>query len=411
MRRFASFPLFFCVIALPLAAMGDEFILVQGGRIQGEWLNPTKKSAEDYRLQTEQGITITLPDKQVQEVILAKAAQREYERLLPSVRDTAEEQWKMAEWCRQQQLTAERKRHLQRVIELEPNHEQARRGLGHLFIGGEWTTVAAVRQKEGYVYYRGSWRTIQEVEIFETQAKRELAQKDWASKLRRWRADLDLPARAKQGYEQIAAIKSPDAVVPLSQMLTRETVRKIKMLYADVLANIQTAEAVAALVQCSLNDPDIEMFHYAFDQLKRLKPPRISEQYVTVLTDDNGLRVNRAALALSLLRDPLSIGPLIEALITHHTVVVGGRNGPGQGYQATFSGGGSDSIGTANGGSSFSSEEEPKIVRVTRRNEEVLTALTKITQADFGYDAKAWRFWHDQERKRTAVGPAATRRD
>ena len=271
--------------------------------------------------------------------------------------------------------------------------------------------MAATRAKEGYVQYRGAWRTIQEVELFESQAKRELAHKEWAAKLRRWRADLDLPQKAQQATEQIAAIKSPDAVAPLSAMLLRETVRSVKMLFADVLANIKTGEAVTALVQCTLNDPDVELFHYAFAHLTKLKPPRISAQYIAVLTDDNNQRVNRAALALSLLRDPAAISPLIDALITHHTTIVGGKSGPGQGYRATFSGGGSDSIGTANGGSSFSSEEEPKLVRVTRRNEEVLTALAKISNANFGYDTKAWRYWLSQERKAETAGQTATRRD
>ena len=55
----------------------------------------------------------------------------EYERIRPTYADTAAAQWELAQWCREHKLTAQRETHLRRVIELEPNHVEARHALGY----------------------------------------------------------------------------------------------------------------------------------------------------------------------------------------------------------------------------------------------------------------------------------------
>ena len=55
-----------------------------------------------------------------------------------------EGQWKLAEWCHEHGLPDQRKTHLQRVIELDPDHVEARRLLGYSKIDGKWMT-----QEEG----------------------------------------------------------------------------------------------------------------------------------------------------------------------------------------------------------------------------------------------------------------------
>ncbi len=79
--------------------------------------------------------------------------------------------------------------------------------MGYLYINGEWTTTAAVREREGYVFYRGRWRTPQEVEILEAKSKRELAEKEWSVKLARWRADIEVPNKSKFAYQSITSIR------------------------------------------------------------------------------------------------------------------------------------------------------------------------------------------------------------
>ena len=382
-----------CVALLFLSdpARGDTFVLTTGGRIEGEWLNRDEQPANEYLVRTPAGLKVTLPLTQVRQTIRQSPAEAEYQRRAPLAGDNIEGQWQLADWCKQQGLFEQRRNHLRRILELDPNHQQARHGLGYHFLAGQWITPQDFRRREGYEFYRGKWRTPQEIEVLETRARTEQAQKDWALKLRRYRTDLN-GERAKLGYESIASIKDPHAVKPLGELFAREPLRNLKMLYADVLAGIDTADAVGVLVERTLNDPDEELFHYCLDRLLAKPPPHLADPFVNALKDASNARVNRAAAALGSIGDKSAISPLIDALITTHARVI-----PGQGP------GGPGAIGTTTGfsdsGTVMKQNEGPKVLVSHVQNQHVLDALAKLTGASFGFDQRGWRFWHAQEKK------------
>jgi HEAT repeats len=382
-----------------VAAKGDTFVLVNGGRIEGQWLNQDEQPPKEYLVLTSSGLKASVQVTQVREVLRQSADKSEYARRAAAAADTPEGQWQLAEWCRQQSLFDERRLHLRRVIELDPNHSYARRALGFQFLEGQWVTQEDFRRGEGYELYKGKWRTPQEIEILEEQARLDQAQKDWLKKLRRYRAELDDPARAKLGLESLTGIKDPIAVRPIVAMMVRERVRQVKMLYADVLAGIDSSDAVGALVERVLYDPDEEMFHYCLARLIDRQPPRLADPLIAALKNKNNATVNRAAAALGRIGDPEAIGPLIDALITTHTQYIPGRNPDST--TATFSGG-QHSVSQGGG---------PEVRIMYVRNQHVLDALTKLTGASFDYDQKSWHYWHAQEKKaREAREPVADAR-
>ncbi len=391
----------------------DEFRLASGGQLRGEWLNPQRTPGSDYVIQTERGVKLRLENRQVLEVERVASHEEEYKLRLAKCGETAAEQWQLAQWCYAQGLLEQRRFHLDRTIELEPNHDRARHSLGQIYVDGEWTTPAEIKQAEGYVFYKGRWRTIQEIELFEVQAKRELAEKEWANRLRRWRQDIAAGPRSKEAWQAIEMINAPEAIRPLTQILANEPVRDVKMHFTTVLANINSADSVAALVHVSLNDADIEMFYDCLGKLLKLHPPNLSEPYIAALADANNARVNRAALALSMIKDKSAISPLISALVTKHAFVIPGTGrAPSGGYSATFSKGATDGLGTTGGGSTLVQNDDPKLGIANVRNEEVLTALTKLSGgANFGFDGKAWRYWLAQEKKRESQISASRRDD
>ncbi|MCI0362163.1 MAG: hypothetical protein L0211_27085 [Planctomycetaceae bacterium] len=378
---------------------GDTFVLVNGGRIEGQWLNQDEQPPKEYLVLTSSGLKASVQVTQVREVLRQTHLQAEYARRAAASADTPEGQWQLAEWCRQQSLFDERRLHLRRVIELDPNHNYARRALGFQFLDGQWVTQADFRRGEGYELYKGKWRTPQDIEILEEQARLDQAHKDWLKRLRRYRAELDDPARAKLGMESLTGIKDPIAVRPIVAMMVRERVRRVKMLYADVLAGIDSSDAVGALVERVLYDPDEEMFHYCLARLIDRQPPRLADPLITALKGKSNATVNRAAAALARVGDPEAIGPLIDALITTHTQYIPGRNPDST--TATFAGG-QHSVSQGGG-------PEVRIMHI--RNQHVLGALTKLTGANFDYDQKSWRYWHAQEKKaREAREPVADAR-
>jgi hypothetical protein len=391
--RESDMPLLACVVALVMATLpttshADVFLLTTGGRIEGEWLNRDEQPPREYLVRTPSGIKTSLQVTQVREVIRQSPLDLEYQRRAAAAADTPAGQWELAEWCREQSLFDQRKTHLRRIVELDPQHAPAWRALGYQFLDGQWITRDQFRRDEGYELYKGKWRTPQEIEILEALARTELAQKEWLQKLRRWRNDLNSPERAKLAYESLAEVRDPLVVKPLGELLARERVRRVKSLYADILAAINTPEAVGVLVQRVLYDPDEEVFHYCLNRLVAADPPHLADPFITALKDRNNVTVNRAAAALGRIDDRTAISPLIAALVTTHARVLPGRASP-DATSATFSGDGS---------SSLAGNQGPQIVISRVRNQPVLDALIRLTGANFDYDQERWRYWHAQER-------------
>ena len=108
-------------------ASAEVFVLAGGGRLVGELVNRNESPRQKYVIQTADGATVTLDAAQVRKILRQRPEEAEYERICPTYPDTAAAQWELAEWCRQHTLLPQREVHLRRVIELDPEHVEARR--------------------------------------------------------------------------------------------------------------------------------------------------------------------------------------------------------------------------------------------------------------------------------------------
>ena len=170
--RFRPRYLSLCLIGLgsiSIAAGADIFLLKQGGRVEGTWLNRSDEPPESYRVRTQEGSEIELLASSVKRVVEASPAERRYEALLPRMPATADGNWRMAQWCRKQNLMQLRIRHLEAVIELDPDHAEARRALGFTIKNGQWARPDDVMRARGYVRYDGKWYLPQEVDAAKAQ--------------------------------------------------------------------------------------------------------------------------------------------------------------------------------------------------------------------------------------------------
>jgi hypothetical protein len=372
----------------PIAeSQADTFVLQSGGQIEGQWLNRHEQPLLRYEVLAGQ-VRLVLPIDQVREVRFASAAQQAYAAKAAATPDTAAAQWELAEWCRKNGLSAERQAHLRRVLELNPEHVEARRALGYQFLGGRWVTRADVRREQGYELYRGKWRTAQEIDILEERARQELAEKEWLARLTRWRRDLEQRDRQAQAMAALRQVRDPAAARPLGVLFAREPWRAMKLTYADLLVAIDTPTAHEVLLERMLADPDEEVFYGCLDRLVKLRPPQATAKLVESLKHNDNVRVNRAAIALGKWQDRSAISPLIDALRTTHTQVVS-RPRAGEATAATFT---SD-------GTYFKQGDGPKLLVTHVQNQPVLDALTQLTGVNFGFDQAAWRYWLAQERK------------
>jgi len=374
----------------PPVARGDVFHLVNGAQVRGQRVNSGERSATRFVIETAAGIRVTLHSSQIASTEREVPKVDQYERTAPQFRDTVEDQWRLAEWCRTNNLVEHRARHLRRIVELDPRHEAAWHGLGYSQLGGKWILRREFLQEQGYSFHRGRWRLSQEIELMESKRKIELAAKEWLSKLKNWRAQIR-KGQPLAAVRNIRAIRSPDAIPALAFQLAREKSRSIRLLYVDILGQIDDPRATKVLVSVCLDNPDIEVFYASLEEVLPRKSPAVVKLLVKTLRTEDNQRVNRAAHALGKLNDPTTIVPLIDALVTEH--IIQNPSFAGRSPGATTTGilyGPNDDIGTP-----IASFGEPKYVRVRVPNHEALAALVEIGGGgSFGFDQQAWRAWH-----------------
>jgi hypothetical protein len=246
-----------------------------------------------------------------------------------------------------------------------------------------------VMSERGYVRYRGSWRTVQEIELIERAERANLARKEWVQKLERLRKQLDAgtssaiaAGRPGNVAEEIREIADPHAVPAIVAALGQEQVWPVRLLYVEALSHIASGEARMALVATAVDHPDEETRAAATERLAAVAAETAVPPLVAALASSDNARLNRAAEALGRLGRPSAVAPLIAALETQHLTTVG--DGPGEGAtSATFTPQGG---GLAMGGGK-------KRVKVTMKNDRVLEALVTLTGVNFEWDARAWRAW------------------
>jgi hypothetical protein len=375
------------------AAAADIVVLTSGARLEGTLVNAGQSPRKNYVIKTDSG-EITIDKAQVKEVITQSPEERQYERIRFSFADSALEQWKLAEWCRENGLSAQRTAHLERVVELDPDHKQARTALGFSKIDGKWNRREDALTARGFVQYRGRWMLPQDAEIQERKAKLEASQKAWFLKLRQWRAQLDdRGPRAEAALAELKALSDPAALPAIVDAFKAAPSAKVQALLIDALARIQTADSVRLLSEIALESGNEEIRLTAVDHLKNLKGPAAAEYFIAALAGNDNAKINRAGVALGELGNKAAIGPLIGALVSI--------------YKQKVQQGGSGTISPSfdsSGGIGFGVGGKSVVLRNRVQNRGVHEGLVKLAGgADFGYDTVAWANWLKDQNKAVVV--------
>jgi tetratricopeptide (TPR) repeat protein len=365
-------------------ARADVVELAGGGRIEGRLLEDQKTDTA-LVIQTPSGVRLTIPRSEIERVDSVSQVQAQYEALAHASPDTVEAHWKLAEWCRERDLRDEAHEHLERILELDPDHAEARRLLGYHKENGHWMSRDEVMASRGMVKYGGRYVTRQHVELLEQAKKLRESDAEWNGRLDHLRRALvgRRADRADQAQQEILSLHDPAAAGAVVDMLRREKDPAIRQLWLRAASQIDDPVTLEALVHLSLYDPDPETRRQCLDYVIRSKQPGIATPYIRALRSPDNAMINRAAAALGQIGDKDAIGPLIDVLVTKHTVAASSDK-QGQ-YAITF---------TPSGGSGFSfGGGGPKTTTRWVRNPSVLSALVTLAGTSFDYDQDQWRAW------------------
>lgn len=363
----------------------DLFLLANGGRVEGKLLNPRETPRKVYLVQPIEGGSLTLARSAVAEVVSKSDLLHSYQAALPALADTEAAHLDMAQKCQKAGLTQERNFHMEQVLRHNADNEVARYALGYRRLDGKWQRQDDWMEQQGYIKHRGEYKLPQEIEIERREQKFESQQIEWRKKIKLWRSwVIKGRDRAHEGLTNLRGIRDPMAASSLATNLRQpREPRALKELYLEILSRFTTnGTAIGALTWAGLRERDRELREKALDALAESGSPIAVEAFVKTLQDSDNVMVNRAAVALSHMKQPQrSTLPLIDALVTEHKRVVGGG-----GMQTTFGGGGAGSLSV--GG-------KPKVEKVKLKNQPVLHALTALHPGvNFGFDQAAWKRWY-----------------
>ncbi|MCA8985782.1 MAG: HEAT repeat domain-containing protein [Planctomycetaceae bacterium] len=396
------------------SAMADLVKLKTGGELRGKVVSDEQRAPREVSVRTVSGAMVTIRREDVEFIARRSLTYEEYELKARLAADTVAAQWELAEWCVSQRLMQVRERHLERIVELDPENEAAHKALGHQLRGGKWTTHEDYMLSRGYVRYRGRYITPEEKLLLESsQADRE-KQLAWFEKIRVWSNWLSgrYETQRQLAIEQLKTVDDPHAVPALRNFLEEHAAREVRIVYINTLSQIPFPDATVALAHLAVFDADQGIRLRAVNTIPEQATGMAAGEFIGYLRHADNLVVRRAGSALKQLGDQQAVPYLIEALVTNHKYrvavehpAVGVTLGPGgmvtPGVQPPLLPPDLQAALLTGYLSPESIHPPPNpagakqwvTVRVDQQNPEVLEALREITQADFGFDKRTWKLW------------------
>ena len=141
-------------------AFADEVTLKNGAKLEGTIQEDGDKVIVDVG-----NGTIVLNRSEIRSISKPDELVQDYDRRYGAVKpDDAEGYYRLALWARQNGLKSRSERLLKSVIDLDPNHEGARRSLGYIPYKGGWLTQDEFKSAIGLVRYRNEWVSVEAAE-------------------------------------------------------------------------------------------------------------------------------------------------------------------------------------------------------------------------------------------------------
>ncbi|RKY16629.1 MAG: hypothetical protein DRP63_05060 [Planctomycetota bacterium] len=155
----------FAVVGL---LFGDVIFLDDGRIVRGKIVEQN----EDYvKIKTKYGTRKISVDR-VREVITEAEMEKRLQERMDAAGDDADALWDVVRWCRDIGLDEKAKDLAKRVLELNPDHESARKYLGYIKKDGAWVKEEQWYRAHGWVRRGGRWVSPEELKRRELEKRR-----------------------------------------------------------------------------------------------------------------------------------------------------------------------------------------------------------------------------------------------
>lgn len=400
-------------------SLADVIRLNNGGEVRGKLEGGSTDQDQPLVIRTLSGAIIEIDRADADFVQGRSELVEQYVTRTRTLPETVEAHWQLAEWCRAHLLKSQRTEQLNALLDIDPDHEDARKLLRHVKHQGQWMPYAEMMADRGYVRHKNKWITTQELALIDRNAKQREAEIVWYPKVRLWLGWVlgSDQHRRNNGLENFQSLDEPNAIPALMKMMANHKTVAVRQLYVKILGNIPGEMAVEALLDRYLFDQHQAVWSEA---LAMLTPPQYEiaiPMLISALTNDTNSVIQRAATALGATGSEQAVPALIAALVTTHKF----RVPVVQSQPISFGTSPSGQVGMLNprqanatasadlmalarlgqlpfGAQVVPFNNTPKnvkmvTVKVDIKNASVLSALESITDKNFGFYESDWHLW------------------
>ncbi len=381
------------VCFFPAAAAADLFTFKDGRVISGRVIGaPTQTvvdgvSTETWAVEVDEGIVIKVLKKDLaprgHEPL--SEPRETFEKNAAKMPDTLEALQTLIEFCSKNGMQDVSAALCEFRVDLAPDDSAIRHAANYKQdANGVWR-----REEEIYILQRGMvqqrggrWRYPEAIAIEQAEEARKQELADATKDIVRWHRTVTsryAKASSKQYQEAMRGLQQVDnplATGVLSEFLADTDVPvPLRLMYVQLLGRLRNPGSAGALANAAVVDPDSQVRNACMDELQVYGANFATDLLIKYLGNGDNAFVNRAADTIAQLNSDGAVLPLINALVTSHTVVpnVSDLNVSGSG-------------GLSRGGN--------KPITLKLENPSVRAALTHLTGMSFGYDRDQWMNWY-----------------
>ena len=317
---------------------------------------------------------------------------------------TATDRYALGVWCRDKGLLPEATAEFREAVRLDPEHAASREALGERRVDGRWTTPEEAMARKGLVRHEGRWVLPEEKALMEMTAPerdRLRREEDRARSLLRTMASGDARA-AGLAREALASVDDRSKTAPLAYAL-RSREKAVRLLAAAELGRIQDRRTLRALVHRAVRDSDPGVRAACVDAAKSFGDAELLAPFVrSMLNAAEPAHRAAAAEAIGRAGDIRGVYYLVYELEAHgggprsHIYVANQltfvQDFDVEVAQTAFIA--DPQVGLLQDGAVLDAQVVGSEVHQTRVERHVVAgALHRLTGADLGDDAAAWRKW------------------
>jgi hypothetical protein len=383
------------LFSMAFASGATILLLKDGGTLEGELLNPDEINRKLYRIKTADGLAISIDAKLVErQQGREREALVEYNREAPLTPNTVENHLNWAKWCNERQLPEQAKTHWQQVLELDPDHGDARRVLGYVSTANGWESQRDRQENKGLLEYRGRWKTPYQIEVERILDSQKAETNHWKKTVNELYRRLPNP----QAEAELLAIRHPGAVAPIKELLLKELLLKEnrpqrRIMLLRLLMQIPDGYAIQFVIGWSIrpDEPIEDIRKMCVEELLRqinnrpeIRPTMIAVYRDALKPSRHPAIINLAAKVLGDIGGDEAVPELIDVLVATKTET-------SQLAAPTYSFG--------SGGTGYGQQGKPISRQIQVENQTVLSALCKLTGVNFGFNQADWWQWHRQSQR------------